>query len=85
MKRSFKWYLVKINRISGWCLLFLIPILFITGYGITGDYAWAVALGSAEAHSIIHKFFIPYAIGIFIVHSIINVYFSIKRWRKTKN
>ena len=84
MKRSFNYYLIKINRISGWCLLVLVALLFITGYGITGDYEWAVALGSAEAHSIIHKFFIPYTIGIFIIHTVINVHFSLKRWRKKK-
>jgi hypothetical protein len=80
MKKSVNYYLVKINRISGWCLLFLVPILFITGYGITGDYQWTSVIATAEVHSIIHKFIIPWALGIFILHSTINVYFSFKRW-----
>ena len=84
MKKSVQFYLVKVNRISGWLLFVLVPLLLITGYGITGEYGWASALGTAEAHAALHKIIIPYTILIFIIHSCINIYFFTKRWLKKR-
>ena len=83
MKRRVGYYLVKLNRISGWLLFVVMPILFITGYGITGRYGWASALASAELHSRIHSFFIPWALWLYVLHAGLNVYFFAKRhWKK---
>ena len=82
MKKSLSFYLVKLNRFTGWCLLATLPILYVTGYGITGRYGWISALASAELHSGIHEFFIPCTLCFFAVHSCINVYFAAKRWRR---
>lgn len=81
MNRTLNHYLIKINRWTGWCLIVLVPLLFITGYGITGDYDWAVFLASAELHAAIHQFLIPYAIAAFIIHGAINIHFALKRRR----
>ncbi|MBF0429912.1 MAG: hypothetical protein HQK83_01430 [Fibrobacteria bacterium] len=82
MKKYRKYYLRKLNRISGWCLMVFIPILFITGYGISGDYQWTAIIATADLHSHIHMFFMPFTIGTFIIHALVNIYFTLKRWHK---
>jgi hypothetical protein len=82
MKKNSRYYLVKLNRITGWCLFFLVPILFLTGYGISGTYDWTSVIASAEVHSKIHKFCIPMTIVFFSLHAAVNFYFALKRWRK---
>ena len=81
MRRRAPHLLVRLNRFSGWGLFILFPILLITGYGITGKYRWTMVVATAELHSRIHKFVIPISILFFVVHSAINIHFSLRRHR----
>ena len=74
-------YLVRMNRLSGWALLVLFPLLLLTGYGIAGRFRWLSKIATAELHSKIHKFLIPIATVCFAIHSIINIYFFLRRRR----
>ncbi len=88
MKNKLNYYIVKLNRLSGWVLFIIIPLLLVTGFGITGKYKWMSVIATAEVHSKLHKFFVKPFVILFIIHSIINIYLSIKRiknkWKKKK-
>ncbi len=75
-------YLIKVNRLTGWLLLFIIPVLLFTGYGITGEYEFISRLATAENYLYIHNIFVYVLIVVFAVHAAINIYFVIRRWRK---
>ncbi len=75
-------YLIKVNRLTGWLLLFIIPVLLFIGYGITGEYEFISRLATAENYLYIHNIFVYILIMVFAVHATINIYFAIRRWRK---
>lgn len=75
-------YLTKINRLTGWLLFFVIPVLLFTGYGITGRYEFISKIATAEDYLFIHNLFIYVLIVVFPVHAAINIYFVIRRWRR---
>ncbi|HPQ43576.1 MAG TPA: hypothetical protein PKZ42_05045 [Syntrophales bacterium] len=77
-----KRYLVKANRLTGWLLLFVIPVLLLTGYGITGRYGWISRMATAEEYLHLHNFLIYVLIAFFVLHGAINIYFAIRRWKK---
>lgn len=77
-----KQYLIKANRLTGWLLLFVIPVLLLTGYGITGRYEWISRIATAEEYLYIHTLFIYILIVLFAVHGAINIYLAIRRWKK---
>ena len=77
-----KKYLIKVNRLTGWLLLFVIPVLLFTGYGITGRYELISRMATAEDYLHIHNLFIYILIAVFAIHAVINIYFAIRRWRK---
>lgn len=83
--KKVNYYLVKVNRLCGWMLLVLMPIVIITGYGIAGDYRWTSAIASAELHAAIHKFFMTPMIVVLTIHASLSVYFAIRRWRNRWN
>ncbi|MBN2539456.1 MAG: hypothetical protein JXB09_05355, partial [Deltaproteobacteria bacterium] len=65
--------------LTGWLLLFVIPALLLTGYGITGRYECISRLATAEEYLYIHNLFIYILIVVFTVHAAINIYFAIRR------
>ena len=77
-----KKYLIKANRLTGWLLLFVIPVLLLTGYGITGRYACISRMATAEEYLYIHNLLIYILIALFALHAAINIYFAIRRWKK---
>ncbi len=79
LDKSLKYYLIKINRISGWILFFLVIIFIITGFAITGRYGFSKLIDPNLARKI-HWVFTWPVIIMFIIHSCINIYFAFKRW-----
>lgn len=77
-----KKYLIKANRLTAWLLLFIVPVLLFTGYGITGRYEFISEIATAEDYLYIHSLFIYVLIVVFAVHAAINIYFAIRRRRK---
>ena len=75
-------YLIKANRLTGWLLFIVIPVLLVTGYGITGMYACISRLATAEEYLYMHNLFIYILIVLFALHAAINIYFAIRRWKK---
>ena len=79
LDRSLNHYLVKANRITGWALLALVLVFVPTGFAITGRYGFSTLVEPNLARDI-HWTLVWPLIGVFVVHSILNVYFSFKRW-----
>jgi hypothetical protein len=81
-KRWFDYYLVKVNRLAGWLLFFVIPALLFTGYGITGRYRFFSQIATAQRYFYIHNLFVYILIVVFSVHAAISIYFAIRRRRR---
>lgn len=78
-KRTVNYYLVKIVRISGW-ILFVIMLLFITtGFALCGKYGFSRII-STQAALRIHKIFDMPLIVSFLTHSLVAIYFALRRW-----
>ncbi|MFC1586987.1 hypothetical protein ACFL54_01645 [Planctomycetota bacterium] len=79
LSKPLKYYLVKINRITGWVLFALIIIFIFTGFASTGRYGFSKWMLPDKAVGI-HQLLIWPVISIFVIHSMLNMYFSFKRW-----
>ena len=77
--RSLTWWMVKINRLTGWLLLPLMIVFIITGFAIVGKFGLNRWLSAEAAHRI-HQVLTWPIIGIFCMHATLSVYFSLKRW-----
>jgi sorbitol-specific phosphotransferase system component IIC len=78
-RRSLQWWLLKVNRISGYILFPVILAFIISGFGITGRYGFD-RLMSYETGWQIHRLLLWPVIGLFVIHSLISWYFSFRRW-----
>ncbi len=79
LRKGRNYYLVKINRFTGWCLFLLVLLFILTGFSLCGMFGFNRTLSSQTALRI-HKFFDWPLVIIFILHSVINFYFSFRRW-----
>ncbi len=78
-KASVQYYLIKANRITGWMLFFLVGLYLVTGFSLCGMLGFNRRFSSRDA-LIIHKFFDWPLVLTFVVHSLINFYFALRRW-----
>jgi len=74
MKKPLNYYLIRLDRLAAWILLFSMVVYFITGYGLTKgliDPALAASL---------HLDFLPLVVLVaFIAHSSFAVHLALKR------
>ena len=79
-KRRPLYYWLKVCRVSGYAL-FLLMLLFVgTGFALCGKYG-VERLIEPQTALFIHKLFDLPLVGLFFVHSLLAIYFSMRRWK----
>jgi succinate dehydrogenase/fumarate reductase cytochrome b subunit len=71
--------LLKIARLSGWLLLPLMVQYILTGFSLCGELGFQKVVSAPQA-LIIHQMFEWPLIVAFLLHSIITIYFAMRRW-----
>ncbi len=77
--KSLNYYLTKIARITGWLLLIMVTLYILTGFALCGKFGFSKVIDVQTALEI-HQIFDWPLIGIFLVHSVITIYFAFRRW-----
>ena len=78
-KRNLNYYLIKIERLTGW---FLVPILvtfLCTGYALCGEFGVDRWLDPNQALAV-HQFLDLPLLALFLVHATLAANFSFRRW-----
>ena len=78
-RRSVNYYLIKIVRLTGWLLFFLVLLYILTGFALCGEYGFNKLINYQAALNV-HKIFEWPLIVIFLAHSFITMYFAFRRW-----
>ena len=78
-RRNVHYYLIKTARISGWLLFLLVLLYILTGFSLCGEYGFE-KLVNYQTSLIIHKLFEWPLIVVFVVHSLVTIYFVFRRW-----
>jgi succinate dehydrogenase/fumarate reductase cytochrome b subunit len=78
-KKSVNFYLIKTVRISGWILFFIMLLFVSTGFALCGKFGFARVISTQKALTI-HKVFDVPLIFFFLVHSLVGIYFALRRW-----
>jgi succinate dehydrogenase/fumarate reductase cytochrome b subunit len=77
--RNVNYYLVKTARISGWLLFFLVLLYIVTGFVLCGRYGFNKLIDEQTA-IVLHKIFEWPLVIVFFVHSVVTIYFAMRRW-----
>jgi succinate dehydrogenase/fumarate reductase cytochrome b subunit len=77
--KSVNFYLVKIVRVSGWILFFIMVLFITTGFALCGKYGFTKLMDTRKALTI-HKIFDMPLIFFFLVHSLTGIYLAFRRW-----
>lgn len=77
--RNIHYYLVRTARATGWLLLVLMLLYMVTGLAMRGEFGLDRVLAYEPALAI-HQAFIWPLIGIFAAHSLVTIYFAMRRW-----
>lgn len=77
--KNVNYYLVKTARITGWLLFFLVLLYILTGFSLCGDYGFSRLIDPQIALEI-HKLFEWPLVAVFLVHSLVTIYFAMRRW-----
>jgi succinate dehydrogenase/fumarate reductase cytochrome b subunit len=78
-RKTATYWLVKIARLTGWLLFFLVLLYLVTGFALCGEYGvsrWISAQRALE----IHQLFEWPLIVVFVTHSAVTIYFALRRW-----
>lgn len=86
--KSVHYYLVKAARISGWLLLPLVLLYILTGFVLCDPEHGVERWVAGQVHKVvssrtalaIHRIFEWPLIVVFLVHSLVTVYFALRRW-----
>ncbi len=78
-KKPVNFYLVKVVRISGWILFFIMILFTTTGFALCGKFGFGKVISTQKALTI-HRIFDLPLIFFFLVHSLIAIYFAFRRW-----
>ncbi len=83
---NLQYYLVKIERASGWLLLLLVLGYILTGLNMCGDPGFA-GIGDPKVSLEIHRLFRWPLVVLFAAHASVTIYFALRRWGwiKTRN
>jgi cytochrome b subunit of formate dehydrogenase len=79
MAGGWNYWLVKINRVTGWLLFILVLVFIVTGFSLCGMFGFSRTISSQTALRI-HRLFDWPLVVIFLSHSAINFYFAMRRW-----
>jgi len=78
-RKSATYWLLKIARLTGWLLFFLVLLYIVTGFALCGKYGVSRWISSQTANRI-HQLFEWPLIVIFATHSVVTIYFALRRW-----
>jgi cytochrome b subunit of formate dehydrogenase len=81
--KTVNYFLVKTARVSGWLLFALVLLYIVTGFALCGEYGVEKWIDVKTALAI-HKIFEWPLVFIFSVHSLVTIYFAMRRWGWTK-
>jgi succinate dehydrogenase/fumarate reductase cytochrome b subunit len=75
------YYLMKVLRISGWLLLFLVLAYLVTSFAYCGRFGFS-RLIEPEVARVIHTLDLLFwpLVAAFPTHSLIAIYFALRRW-----
>jgi succinate dehydrogenase/fumarate reductase cytochrome b subunit len=79
MAKSINYYLIKAARISGWLLFGLVILFILTGFALRGGYGIEKWIDVKTAW-LVHELFIWPFVAVFTVHSLVTIYFAMRRW-----
>ncbi len=77
--KNVHYYLIKTARISGWLLFFLVLLYILTGFALCGEFGFDELVDEQVAIAV-HRIFEWPLIVVFLVHSVITIYFAFRRW-----
>ena len=77
--KNLHYYLIKTARLTGWLLLGLMLVYMVTGLAMRGQFGLDGVLSYDPALAI-HQLFIWPLIVVFVVHSLVTIYFAFRRW-----
>ena len=78
-KRSVNYYLIKLVRITGWCLLVLLPAFVISGYIMCGEFGFD-RLAEAQQALVVHKALDIPLVVLCLLHALTSTYLAFRRW-----
>jgi len=78
-RRTFHWYLHKVNRISGYLLFVVIALMIVSGLATAGRYGFNKLFSTGTGWEIHNAMRWP-VIGLFLIHASLSWYFSFRRW-----
>jgi hypothetical protein len=73
------YYMVKVSRLSGYLLFFVMLLFVFTGFALCGKYGVDRLISPRDALAIHQLFDVPLVI-LFALHSAAVLYLSIRRW-----
>lgn len=82
-RKTINYYLVKINRVIVWVLLFFMILLVVTGYGLTKPnliFSLTGGIINYWTASSLHRLLDLPLLVLLLIHVIIEVKFSLMRW-----
>ncbi len=71
--------LIKFNRFTAWLLLGMIVIYLSTGFSLCGKLH-VDRLIPAQRALALHKSLVWPLTGLFLAHTIVSIYFAMRRW-----
>ena|GEM_PF-790297 len=77
--RSVHYYLIKLARLTGWMLFFLMLVYIVTGFTLRGDFRLQETIDLQLALGLHQKLVWP-LVAAFAVHSGLEIYFALRRW-----
>ena len=79
-RKSINYYLMKTARLTGWLLLALMLLFMLTGFSLRGELGFDDLIGEKTALKV-HQLFRWPLVVVFLLHSVITIYFAMRRWR----
>jgi len=77
--KTLHYYLIKTARLTGWLLFVLVLLYIVTGFAICGEYRVSEWIDAQSALAV-HKLFEWPLVVIFLAHSLVTIYFAMRRW-----
>lgn len=83
MAQNFRYYVLKIARVSGWLLLPLLLIYIVSGFSLCGKYGCSSILSTQNA-LLLHKSLDVPLVLLLLIHVVSSGYLALWRWKKKR-
>ena len=81
--RSVNYYLVKIIRLTGWLLFFLVLVYIVSGYAMCGEFGFDRLIEPQQALTFHKALDVPLVV-LFLMHSVPSIHLALRRWGWTR-